>query len=119
MSQAGPNLYVEDFDIDMTCKKDDETEDLNSQPLDVNDYVEVFAFSKSDVKKDSNGHFNCPECNYKTSYTTNIETHYRSGIQEYNQPVLGTNSQFSGCWSDHDLGKFENSGPGSLFKKPY
>ena len=79
--------------MDMTYEKHDETEDLNPRPLDVNDYVEVFAFSKPDVEKDANGYFNCPECNYKTSNTTNIDIHYRPGIQEYNRPVLGTNSQ--------------------------
>ena len=45
--------------------------------------VEVFASNKPHVEKDSNGYFDCPECNYRSSNTTNVEIHYRLVIQGY------------------------------------
>ena len=73
---------IEDFDIDMTFKKDNETDDLNSLPLDVNEYVDVFECVKPRLKRDSNGYFNCPKCTYKTPKTSNIETHFRGHNDE-------------------------------------
>ena len=81
------SIKVDDFDIDMTIEKDDEIEDLNPQSLDVNYYVEVFAFKRLKLEKDSNGVYNCPECNYKTSNASNLDDHYR----------LHTNEKPFGC----------------------
>ena len=81
------SVEVVDFDIDMAVENDVDTEDLNSQPLDVNDYVVVFPFNKLELDKDMDGCFKCPECNYKTPYSRDLENHYR----------LHTNEKPFGC----------------------
>ena len=74
---------VNDFDIDMTEELDDnESTATNEATLDINDYVEKYEFKKLDLEKDSNGYFRCPECNYKTSNSGNMESHYRSHTGE-------------------------------------
>ena len=81
-SLARVDSKIEDFDIDMTTEKDDEIEDLNSQPVDVYDYVEVFAWKRLELEKDSNGYYNCPECSHRTRNSTNLEDHYRGHTNE-------------------------------------
>ena len=76
------SVEVENFDIDMAAEKDGEVEDSNSQPLHVNDYVEVFAFNRLELDKDSNGCFKCPECNYKTLNSSTFDNHYRGHTNE-------------------------------------
>ena len=73
---------LEDFDMDMGFEKDYDTEALNSQLLDVNDYVESFSSKKLGLEKDSNGHFNCDECTYKTVTLRRFELHYRMHTDE-------------------------------------
>ena len=70
-----------DFDIDMTSEEHDENDSAASGPS-VNDYVEIFAHTKLDLKKDSNGYFNCTECGYKTSHSRNFENHHRCHTDE-------------------------------------
>ena len=70
-----------DFDIDMTLEEHDENESAASGPS-VNDYVEIFPHQKLDLKKDSKGYFNCSECSYKTSRSSNFENHYRCHTDE-------------------------------------
>ena len=67
---------IEDFEIDMTCGRDDEIE----QPLNLHDHMEIFEFNRPDVTVDSNGFFNCPEC--KSSVLGNFENHYRGHTNE-------------------------------------
>ena len=69
---------IEDFEIDMTCGRDDEIE----QPLNLHDHMEIFEFNRPDVTVDSNGFFKCPECKYKSSVLGNFENHYRGHINE-------------------------------------
>ena len=70
---------LNDFDIDMNSEDHDDNESTapNAAPLDVNDYIEKSEYKKLDLEKDSNGVFSCPECDYKSSISCNIETHYR------------------------------------------
>ena len=70
-----------DFDIDMTFEDHDENDSTAHGPS-VNDYVEIFAHTKVDLKKDSNGYFNCSECGYKTSNSSNFENHHRCHSDE-------------------------------------
>ena len=80
-----------DFEIDMNSEENYENESTMSGPgtsgqgtsgPSVNDYVEIFAHKKLDLKKDSNGYFKCSECNYKTSHAKNFEKHCRIHTDE-------------------------------------
>ena len=74
-----------DFDIDLTSEEHEENESTFSTDASgpsVNDYVNIFAHKKLDLKKDSNGFFNCSECGYKTSHSINFEHHYRRHTDE-------------------------------------
>ena len=73
---------IEDFDMDITLEKTDEVEALNSQPPDINDHIEVYPFKRPELEKDSNGYYNCSECNHKTKNSGNIEVHYRGHTGE-------------------------------------
>jgi len=69
-----------DFDIDMTSEEHNDNESTTSADASgpsVNDYVKIFPHKKLDLKKDSNGYFNCSECGYKTSHSKNFENHCR------------------------------------------
>ena len=63
--------------MDITLEKTDEVEALNSQPPDINDHIEVYPFKRPELEKDSNGYYNCSECNHKTKNSGNIEVHFR------------------------------------------
>ena len=74
-SATASSSKLMDFDIDMTSEEHAENESTAPGPS-VNDYVEIFPHQKLDLKKDSNGFFNCCECAYKTSHSRNFENHY-------------------------------------------
>ena len=78
-----PSSSLMDFDIDM-CSEDHEEDKstLESVPMNLNDFVEVFASKRLDIQKDSNGYFKCFECDYRTSNSKTLENHYRCHTDE-------------------------------------
>ena len=48
-------------------------------------YVQTLAFDKLQLERDSNGYFQCPECDYKNSHLGTYEMHFRihSGEKPY------------------------------------
>ena len=77
-SQPATNEMLTDFDIELT---DDFLDDSNynesaKEEVNLNNYVKILKCSKLALKKDSNGHFKCPECDYTTNNSKNCERHF-------------------------------------------
>ena len=59
LEQSVGRILLEPIKHDFDMEKDDEIEVSNSQPVGVNNYVEIFTFDKPELKKDPNGYYQC------------------------------------------------------------
>ena len=67
-----------DFDIEMTNDGLTEVVGSTEETLNPIDYVETLATRyKPQVKRDLNGYFQCPECDYKNTHLHTYEIHFR------------------------------------------
>ena len=75
---------IEDFDIDLPSEKGEENGSVpaKSEFSDINDYVKIFVSKKPNLKRNSNGHFECSKCKYITLKTTNIHRHIKTHTDE-------------------------------------
>ena len=66
-----------DFDIELSDAGSIELAESTEETLNPIDFVQTFKSKKFNLKRDSNGYFKCPECDYKTIFMHNYETHFR------------------------------------------
>ena len=80
--QPGTDEMLTDFDIEMTGNTPLDYSESTTEEVNPNDYVKTVEAEKLKLKKDSNGQFKCPECDYTTNQLNNCERHFRLHTNE-------------------------------------
>ena len=69
---------LSDYDIEIINDGLTEISESTEETLNPNDYIETLATRYApQVKRDSNGYFQCPECDYKNIHLHSYEVHFR------------------------------------------
>ena len=92
ISQVKPDELIPDFDLNLTDEDTFQLEavvaaidsDLESEHLNVDDYLKILEIKKPSFDKDLNGLYKCRyfDCDFKTKKSSNIADHFGSHIDE-------------------------------------